>query len=144
MISLWELQRELLSDGAIINVSNVLEALTDHVRAEDADNPTLEYLESAMAAYKNDRPDAQPKTRTIEYYRAWDGGQWDTEFIEIPSDTDEDDIALAVQMAANAISWKDDIPVFVGVYHIPNEDETCCRCDLQLDGAGDCPDSTCI
>lgn len=63
MISLWELQRELLSDSMILNVSNVLEALTDHVRAEDADHIALQYLESASVAYLNDRPDAQPDTR---------------------------------------------------------------------------------
>ncbi len=134
--------RELLRAGGA-SALDVLHALIDHIDAEDAGNPALEYLKSASAAYENARPET-PETRSIEYYRLWSGGQWDTEFIDVPYDTNEEGAELAVQVAASAIDWKDETPVFVGVYHIPELDETCCRCDLPLDGAGDCPDSTCI
>lgn len=113
--------RELLRENEPTSVFDMLLALTDHVRDKDKNDPALNYLESAMAAY--DRPDATPETRTIEYYRMWDGGQWDTDFIDVPYDTDDEGIAEAVQIAANAIKWKDEIPVFVGVYHIPDDEE---------------------
>ncbi len=115
--------RELLREDESISTLDVLHALTDQIRAEDADDISLQYLESAKVAYVNDRPDTKLATRTIEYWRMWEGQQWDTDFIEIPYDTDEDDIGLAVQTAANDIDWKDEIPVFVGVYHIPEDEE---------------------
>lgn len=143
-------QRELLSAGGA-SVLDVLHALTDHIDAEDHGNPALAYLMSACEAYKNDRPDATPETRTVEYYRMWDGGQWDTDSIDVPYDTNEEGMDLAVQVAVSMINWRDEIPVFVGVYHIPGEEEdedylvgdTCTGCLGPLDNEGACPNQNC-
>lgn len=114
--------RELLLTGGV-GVLDTLHALTQHIANENADHIALQYLESACEAYKNDRPDTKPETRTIEYYRIWDGGRWDTDFIEIPYNTYDEGIAEAVQVAANALDWRKGPPVFVGVYNVPNDEE---------------------
>jgi hypothetical protein len=62
------------------------------------------------------------KTRSVEYYRCWAGnggdrGTWDTDFIDIPADTPEDQIEAAVRAAAAKIKWRDnEPPVLVGLY----------------------------
>ena len=68
------------------------------------------------------------KTRQIEYYRLWRSDKsiaplfWDTQFIDIPADTPDDEIDDAVQEAAERL-FKDHCgvrkPVIVGVYSIP-------------------------
>ncbi len=63
-----------------------------------------------------------PKTRTVEYYRLWagnngDSGTWDADFIEIPADTPEDKLDVAIRMAADNLKWRnDEPPVIVGLY----------------------------
>lgn len=61
--------------------------------------------------------------RTVEYYRLWDGGTWDTDSIEIPKDTPEERIEEAVREAAAKIKWREDVPVIVGVYCASEEEE---------------------
>lgn len=61
------------------------------------------------------------ETRTVEYYRCWSGnggdsGQWDTDFIEIPKDTPDDELDKAVVKACEEVAWKDERPLFVGYY----------------------------
>ena len=68
------------------------------------------------------------KTREIEYYRLWPGGSgdsgtWDTDFVEIPADTPEDEIAEAVEKAASKIQWRDQPPILTGVYSAPQPEE---------------------
>lgn len=69
------------------------------------------------------------KTRSVEYYRCWPGnsggsGQWDTSFIDIPADTPEEQIERVVQETARSLPWPDEPPLFVGVYHVPEDEET--------------------
>ena len=61
------------------------------------------------------------KTRRVEYFRLWagnsgDSGTWDTDFIEIPVDTADDELGNAIRKAAAEIKWQDDVPVIVGCY----------------------------
>ena len=65
-------------------------------------------------------------TREIEVFRLWDDNTWDTEFVDVPSDVDVTD-ELALQHACELATFSDlhcsaDLPVVVGVYHIPNDD----------------------
>jgi hypothetical protein len=63
-------------------------------------------------------------TREIEVYRCWDDRTWDTEFVEIPADTPEENIeAVAASAALEALRHSADLPVVVGVYHIPEISE---------------------
>ncbi len=63
-------------------------------------------------------------TREVEVYRCWDDRTWDTEFVEIPADTPENDIGKAAEHAAlEAMRNSADLPVVVGVYCIPDPDE---------------------
>ena len=62
--------------------------------------------------------------REIEVYRCWDDHTWDTEFVEIPDDTPDDEIGLAAEhVTLEALRHSADLPVMIGVYHIPGEDE---------------------
>jgi uncharacterized protein (UPF0210 family) len=68
------------------------------------------------------------KTRQVEYYRLWaggsgDSGTWDTDMMEIPADTPADGIEEAVQKFAAEIRWRDQPPVIVGVYSVPEPEE---------------------
>ena len=68
------------------------------------------------------------KTRQIEYYRLWSGnggdsGTWDTDFVEIPADTADDQIDKAVEKAVAAIRWRDEPPITTGVYSVPEPEE---------------------
>jgi hypothetical protein len=68
------------------------------------------------------------KTRQIEYYRLWpgnsgDSGTWDTDFVEVPAATPDDEIEAAVQKAVSKIKWRDEPPVITGVYSIPEPEE---------------------
>lgn len=62
------------------------------------------------------------KTRTVEYFRLWDDHTWDTDFIDIPTDTPDDRLEKAVREAAEKLEWDGDIPLLVGFYHA-GEDE---------------------
>lgn len=76
------------------------------------------------------------KTRRVEYYRLWGGdhGTWDTDFLEIPSDTPDDKLDEAVREAAAKIKWRDnDPPVIVGYYCDSGEEE---EDDTVCDGCG--------
>lgn len=67
---------------------------------------------------------AKAKTkRTVEYYRLWDDHTWDTDFIDVPVNTPEEELDEAVRKAASEISWVDDIPAIVGVYNSGDEEE---------------------
>ena len=59
---------------------------------------------------------AEKTTRTIEYFRCWSDRTWDTDFIEIPADTPDNEIEAAVRFYAQQIDWVEDPPMFVGVY----------------------------
>lgn len=68
------------------------------------------------------------KTRPIEYYRLWagnsgDSGTWDTDIIDIPADTPDDKIEEAVKDAAAKIRWREEPPVLVGIYSVPEQEE---------------------
>jgi hypothetical protein len=93
------------------------------------------------------------KTRKVEYYRLWagnggDSGTWDTDFIDIPSDTPDDELDRAVRKAARKVRWRDELPVLVGHYadtDEPEDDEpenvpcvNCGRTDLPLHTNGQC------
>jgi len=60
----------------------------------------------------------------VEYYRNWpgnqgDAGRWDTDLIEIPNNTPDNQVALdlAVRKACENLKWEDDTPPhFVGFY----------------------------
>jgi hypothetical protein len=62
--------------------------------------------------------DKKGKTRRVEYYRLWggDSGTWDTDFINIPTDTSDDKVDEAIRKAAGKIKWRDGPPVIVGYY----------------------------
>jgi len=61
-----------------------------------------------------------PAMRTVEYWRMWrqgsDCGTWDTDFIEIPADTPEDQASRAIEAACERVEWRDEPPQFVGLY----------------------------
>ena len=68
------------------------------------------------------------ETRQIEYYRLWSGnggdsGTWDTDFVEIPADTPDDQIDGAVEKAVAAIPWRDEPPIITRVYSVPEPEE---------------------
>ena len=68
------------------------------------------------------------KTRPIECFRLWpgnggDSGTWDTDMIDIPANTPDVNIAEAVQKVAAKIRWRDEPPVIVGVYCVPEPEE---------------------
>ena len=63
-------------------------------------------------------------TREIEVYRCWDDRTWDTECVEIPADTPEEKVEeVAASAALEALRHSADLPVVVGVYHIPEVSE---------------------
>jgi hypothetical protein len=63
-------------------------------------------------------------TREIEVYRCWDDYTWDTEFVAIPADTPEEKIEEAAEKATlAALRQGADLPVMVGVYHVPEISE---------------------
>lgn len=65
----------------------------------------------------------------MEYYRLWDygrgtGGNWDTDFIDIPADTPDDKVEEAIREAASKVKWdKDESPVIVGLYCDQHDEE---------------------
>ncbi len=63
------------------------------------------------------------KTLGVEYYRLWEDGTWDTDFLEIPAKTPEDGYEKAVREAAATIRWRDGPPVIVGLYAGPDSSE---------------------
>jgi len=68
------------------------------------------------------------KTRQIEYYRLWPGGSgdsgtWDTDFVQIPADTPDDQIDQAVVKAVAAIRWRNEPPIITGIYSVPELQE---------------------
>lgn len=70
----------------------------------------------------------QKKTRQIEYFRLWpgssgDSGTWDTDIIDIPANTPDEKIEAAVQEAAAKIRWREEPPVIVGIYSVPEQEE---------------------
>ena len=142
--------RDSLHARGTLTVLDALAALSDHISRVDINNPALTALEAAKSAYvAHAAKPEQPTHRSVEYYRMWDDKTWDTELIEIPYETSEEGIAEAVQWAVSAISWGEDgPPMFVGVYHIPDEEEefaseTCATCMGPLDSDGDCPRKSC-
>ena len=67
--------------------------------------------------------------RQIEYYRLWpgnggDSGTWDTDFVEIPASTPEDEVDEAATRAIARVPWTDEVPIATGIYHVPALDET--------------------
>jgi hypothetical protein len=79
------------------------------------------------------------QTRRVEYYRLWGGGTWDTDFIDIPADTPDDQVDQAIRKATERIQWRDDPPVIVGCYNDGHDGEpgslgcvNCGRTDLPL------------
>ena len=64
-------------------------------------------------------------TRCVEYYRLWGGdyGAWDTDFIDIPADTPDDKMDIAIRQAVAKIPWSDEPPMIVGFYGIVVEEE---------------------
>jgi lysophospholipase L1-like esterase len=62
-------------------------------------------------------------TVQVEYYRLWEDGTWDTEFLDIPADTPENEYENAVRQVAAKIKWRDTPPVIVGLYSGPAETE---------------------
>lgn len=63
------------------------------------------------------------KLRKIEYYRCWQDGTWDTDFIDVPDNTPENQVQQAIQKAVEQINWKETPPVIVGLYHLPENEE---------------------
>jgi len=66
------------------------------------------------------------KTRRVEYYRLWagnsgDSGTWDTDFIDIPTDTPDDKVDKAIRKAAAEIKWRNGVPVIIGHYSDADE-----------------------
>ena len=64
------------------------------------------------------------QTLTVEYFRLWDDNMWDTDFIDIPGDTNMDDFAAvqkAIEEAADKIAWRDERPWLVGLYAFDEE-----------------------
>ena len=64
--------------------------------------------------------------REVEYFRLWagnsgDSGTWDTDFLEIPADTPDDQLDQAVQEAAAKIEWPKEPPVMVGLIRYATE-----------------------
>ena len=64
--------------------------------------------------------------REVEYFRLWpgnsgDSGTWDTDFIEIPADTPDDQVDAAIREAAAKIEWQKEPPVMVGVIRYTEE-----------------------
>ena len=57
-------------------------------------------------------------TRRVEYYRLWGGdcGTWDTDFINIPTNTPDNKMDIAIRQAAAKIRWRDESPVITGCY----------------------------
>jgi len=67
-------------------------------------------------------------TITVEYYRCFpgnngDSGTWNTNYIAIPADTPEDKMDAAIRLACNSLNWSTEMPVFVGLYCIPDQDD---------------------
>lgn len=62
-------------------------------------------------------------TRSVEYYRLWGDGTWDTDFLEVPADTGDDEMEGAVREEAGRIKWRDEVPVITGLYCTGGYDE---------------------
>lgn len=61
------------------------------------------------------------KMKEVEYFRCWpgnsgDSGTWDTDYIEIPEDTPDDQLDAAVIAAAQNVEWREEPPVIVGFF----------------------------
>jgi len=63
--------------------------------------------------------------RRVEYYRLWggDSGTWDTDFIDIPANTPDDNVDSAIRTAVAKIRWRDEVPTIVGLYADGDEAE---------------------
>lgn len=63
----------------------------------------------------------------VEYFRCWgqggDSDTWDTGYLEIPANTPDDQIQEAIEAACRRVDWADDVPVLVGLYHLPGPEE---------------------
>jgi hypothetical protein len=64
--------------------------------------------------------------RQIEVIRCWDDSTWDTDFVEIDYNPDMSDSELRAAAEAavfEALSGSADLPVFIGIYNIPEDVE---------------------
>ena len=58
--------------------------------------------------------------RQVEVFRCWNDGHWDTDFVEIPDNTEEADVEHdASQAGYDAIVHSADQPFFIGLYWDP-------------------------
>jgi hypothetical protein len=63
------------------------------------------------------------KTREVEVYRCWEDRTWDTEFVEVPADTPEAQLAEVCQhVALENLRNSADLPCMVGIYWVPGEE----------------------
>lgn len=69
-----------------------------------------------VRGYQANPEDLMP-TRTVEYFRCWSDGTWDTDFIAIPADTPDERLDDEVRAAASKINWAEEAPQIVGCYY---------------------------
>lgn len=77
------------------------------------------YRIDSLGDYVSDETEIQ-----VEYFRCWPSGTWDTDFINIPSNTPSDSLDKAVREAADKLDWGSTPPAFVGYYSSYNPNDT--------------------
>ena len=133
LVSAWDLEGEGYA-GMIAAVPKLLAACQAVVAnweqgdLAQAARLCAEAVQTAIPAPSAalEQQDVHPgKVRCVEYYRLWggDSGTWDTDFIDIPADTPDDNLGQAIRTAAAAIGWRDEVPVVVGYYADADEGE---------------------
>ena len=128
LVSTWDLEGERYARmiAAVPKLLAACRAVLD--RWEQGDlagaarmcQDALQTADPDVPVAQGQRPVQPRKTRRVEYYRLWGGdlahGTWDTNFIDITTNTPDDMLDEAIRTAARRIAWRDEPPVIVGCY----------------------------
>jgi hypothetical protein len=121
-----EVKNGMVQDVFVVDhLGNEVNFVLEIIDHDNRDEDSAEWI-------SEDHGKMEEKMRQIEYYRLWggDSGTWDTDFIGIPSDTPDDKILAAVHLAVDARGWNNEVPVIIGIYSIPTEEDAISGCLL--------------
>lgn len=133
LVSAWDLEGEgyaqtIAAVPRLLAACQSVVANWEHGDLAQAARLCAEAVQTAIpgsAAAQEQQVDQVGKVRCVEYYRLWggDSGTWDTDFIDIPADTPDDQLSQAIRSASATIKWRDEVPAMVGYYADADERE---------------------
>ena len=107
----------------LVRLKDVREHITDSSQTITIlqTNPFLKGPNMNDEARKSPESKMLKTMRLIEYYRLWpcglgDSGIWDTDFVEIPADTPDNQIHYAIEEAVAEMQWREEPPAITGYY----------------------------